>query len=137
MTDYLKSEYDRPKQVIIIRQKYPDNKNPDLTRKLRTGKLIAQACHASQLSLKNAQVMDTDACRDWLNTRITKVCVYVDTAEELLELYAKAKASDLPCALIQDSGLTEFNYQPTYTALGIGPAYDSELKQITGHLPLF
>ena len=39
------------KQIIVIRTKYPDNNGG--FRKLRTGKLISQACHASMAFLTN------------------------------------------------------------------------------------
>lgn len=149
-------ELGKPKQVCILRQMYPNPENPGVLRKLRTGKYVAQAGHAYQVAEWKATantekvareatergdhiITDRSALahRDWMKGSIAKVCLYVKTEEELLELWAKIKASGLPCALIQDSGLTEFDGQKTYTAIGIGPAYDADLKPLTGHLPLF
>ena len=39
------------KQILVVRTKYPDNNGG--FRKLRTGKLIAQACHASMAFISN------------------------------------------------------------------------------------
>lgn len=74
--------------------------------------------------------------KEWLDTIFTKVCVYVNSEEELLELYEKANEFGLPCCLITDRGLTQFNGNPTKTALAIGPCYSEEVDQITGHLKL-
>lgn len=136
-TDITNEPADKPKLVCVVRQKFPNPDNPNVTRKLRTGKYVAQGGHAYQLALAEAQRQNTPAYQDWIATRIAKVCLYVETEAELLELWEKIQASGLPCALIKDSGLTEFGGESTYTAIGIGPAYGFELKPLTGHLPLF
>lgn len=133
--DVTVSDQDKPKQVCILRQMYPAQ--GDELRRLRTGKYVAQAGHAYQLSEWEAQRQNTPAWQEWRKEKITKVCLYVKTEQELMELWEKISASGLPCALVQDSGVTEFNNKDTYTAIGIGPAYSSELKPLTGHLPLF
>lgn len=127
----------KPKQVCILRQMYPNSDNPNVLRKLRTGKYVAQAGHAYQKAEWEASARNTKAWKDWKSGSIAKVCLYVKTEEELLELWEKVEVSGLPACLIKDSGLTEFDGEPTFTAIGIGPAYDSELKPLTGHLPLF
>lgn len=72
----------------------------------------------------------------WIAGRFAKICCYVKSEEELVELYEKAKEADLPCSLITDSGFTEFNGVPTKTAVAIGPAFVEDVDKITGHLPL-
>lgn len=121
----------RAKQVIVMRRKYPNGV------RLRRGKEIAQGAHASQLATQVAAKMDTPAYRDWITEGIAKICVYVETEEDLLELAEKARAAGLPHALVTDAGHTEFHGVPTRTALGIGPAYSEDLDPITGHLPLY
>lgn len=136
---------DPVKQIIIIRK--------DL--KMRTGKACAQASHASLgaiLSItKNDIIMEDNDIKmnrrclqyaadsmlaHWLDNEFTKICVYVNSEQELLDLEISAKNAGLVTCLIKDLGKTEFNNIPTYTALAIGPAFDSMLKPITGHLPL-
>ena len=117
----------KPKQILIIRR--------DL--KMRRGKEIAQGCHASQIAVRNASLLNSVAYQEWMSDKFTKICVTVTSEEELLELNRQALLKGLPVGLVLDSGVTEFNNVPTYTALAIGPAYDSELKPITGHLPLY
>jgi PTH2 family peptidyl-tRNA hydrolase len=130
----------KTKQVIIIRK--------DLG--MRKGKMIAQGAHASmkavldQLDLNQGNeiatfVLDIDkneALFEWLTGKFTKIVVGCDSEDELLELYEKAKKAQLNCALIQDSGATEFHGKPTYTALAIGPDDLEVIDKITGHLKL-
>jgi PTH2 family peptidyl-tRNA hydrolase len=145
------------KQVIVMRTKYPDSKGG--TRKLRTGKMIAQGSHASMAWLTNRlrsrlvvdefdphkhsidyhntqEIQFSHAEQTWINEKFTKITVYVETEAELIELHEKALMAGLTAYLILDAGDTEFGGVPTYTALGIGPHDSSKLDPITGHLPL-
>lgn len=119
------------KQIIVMRRQYPSGV------KLRRGKEIAQGAHASQLALEEAARMDTPAYREWISGPIAKVCVYVETEEDLLAVAASAEAAGLPHALVRDSGRTEFHGIPTLTALGVGPSSAEDLAPVTGHLPLY
>lgn len=128
------------KQVIVVRYKYPDGKGG--SRGLRTGKLIAQACHASMAFLSRRVFDDhdgdpyfSDAEMDWFQNSFAKVCCRVDTEEELLDIYDRAKAANLEVHLITDSGRTEFD-EPTKTCLAIGPDVVEKIDPITGHLKL-
>lgn len=115
------------KQVIVLRK--------DLN--MRKGKMVAQGAHASLGAiLKNCQLADSSDLREWLEGRFTKICVSVDSEEELLEIYQKARTAKLLCCLITDSGLTEFNNVPTKTAVGIGPGPEDKIDEITGDLQL-
>lgn len=128
------------KQVIVMRK--------DLG--MRKGKMIAQGSHASLGSLlKMARREESDAgvkiefnfpadsvLDKWLNGVFTKVCVYVESEQDLEEIKAKCEAAGIPNSLILDAGLTEFHGVPTKTCLGIGPWWSSEIDKITGSLPL-
>ena len=113
------------KQILILRK--------DLN--MRKGKLIAQGAHGSLLAYKLADRNDA-AFKDWDEGRFTKIAVSVDSEEELLDIYSKAKKAGLLCCLITDAGLTEFNGVPTNTAVAIGPVWDKDVDPITGHLKL-
>lgn len=134
-----------PKQIIVMRT--------DL--KMRKGKMIAQGAHASMavvVKYLTLQEVGPDSypedevphasgsiprtVYEWLNGAFTKVCVRAESEEELLDLYQRAKARLIPCALITDSGRTEFGGVPTNTCCAIGPAYPEDLDPITGHLKL-
>lgn len=136
------------KQIIVIRK--------DL--KMRRGKEIAQGSHASGAVLlnlirsqqQNNQIgsyennkynvsfnFNNPALFDWMNGHFRKIVVTVNSEKELLDLYEKAKSNNLLCALIEDSGFTEFNNKKTLTALAIGPAYADEIDPITKDLILY
>lgn len=72
----------------------------------------------------------------WLNGLFTKVCVSTDSEESLELLYYKAKEQGIPCSIIEDAGLTEFNGVPTKTCIAIGPAGVERINKLTGHLKL-
>lgn len=123
-----------PKQVLVVRK--------DLN--MRKGKIAAQCAHASmKVLLDKANIFCNeinididDVTFEWLNGIFTKVCVYVNSEEELVEVYEKAKQKGLNCALIEDSGLTEFGGVKTKTVVGVGPAYPEDFIGITDHLKL-
>lgn len=126
------------KQVIVMR-KFPGQ---------RTGKYCAQAAHASMAALLSIAKLDeygdkliinlfNPFVKAWLTGRFKKITVYVETEQELQDLYAAARATGLPSAIITDAGLTEYNGVPTVTAVGIGPADPDAINKITQHLKLF
>src|ERR1035437_1169521 len=99
----MSSEY--IKQIIVMRRLYPDKDGKLI--KLRTGKMIAQACHASMIFLseivkKNLKL--TEEQEKWLKGRFTKICVYVDTVEELEDIFLKASEAKLTVKMVTDAG---------------------------------
>ena len=73
----------------------------------------------------------------WLNVdRSAKICVGVDSEQELIDIYNKAKAVGIICSLITDAGLTQFNGTPTKTVVAIGPDESEKIDKITGGLKL-
>ncbi len=120
----------RVKQVILVRR--------DL--KMRRGKEIAQGSHASQAFLAdvvlNGKTLSAEG-KTWLTGTHTKVCVQVESEEELRTLHAKAVEMGLLAHLVVDAGLTEFAGQPTLTAGAIGPGDEAMINQVTGHLKLY
>jgi PTH2 family peptidyl-tRNA hydrolase len=125
------------KQVIVVRK--------DL--KMRKGKIAAQAAHASMkvffdrksplaLALGFLWIPLTKPMFEWVSNSFAKVVVYVESEQELLRLQESAKEHGILCALICDSGRTEFHGVPTYTALAVGPDYSEKVNLVTGNLPL-
>ena len=99
---------------------------------MRKGKMISQGAHASMAVILNMGTRISDrfnidplpqATKEWLNGSFTKITVYVNSEQELLDVYAKAEAAGTPCAIIKDAGRTEFNGVPTLTCCAIGPDY--------------
>ena len=126
-----------PKQVIVMRK---------MPKGQRHGKYCAQAAHASMAALLSMATndgttitlpMSNQVISDWINGSYTKVVLQVDTEEQLKDVYARASALGLPCALIIDNGLTEYNGVKTATAVDIGPAAPDLIDRVTGDLKLF
>ena len=74
---------------------------------------------------------------EWFNNGCTKVCVYVDSEEELLAIAEKAEARGIIAAVITDWGLTEFHGEHTKTCLAIEPLPAEIANELTGELPLY
>ncbi|MBR2682280.1 MAG: aminoacyl-tRNA hydrolase [Atopobiaceae bacterium] len=144
----------KAKQMIVMRR--------DL--KMRKGKIAAQAGHACveavlmalsrEGRLRDVRVNEDEswvyleerkrlfsstqtALSDWFAAGVAKVCVYVDSEEELLELAAKGREQGFAVALIRDAGHTEFHGEPTYTCLAFEPLYPDQIDPLTGELPLY
>jgi len=73
---------------------------------------------------------------EWVTGIFTKICVSVNSEEELLQIYKSAAEQKIPCALIKDNGLTEFKGVPTNTCCAIGPDEAEKIDAITGDLKL-
>lgn len=124
----------RYKQVIVMRH--------DL--KMRRGKQIAQGAHASMSFLcRRLNDAGTIAIEDfdepaqaWLSGAFAKVCCRVDSEQELMKVFERAKDAGLETHLITDSGKTEFHGVPTRTCLAIGPDLATRIDAITGELRL-
>ncbi len=120
--------------------------------KMRKGKMIAQGCHASMKVffdiMEETEICENDGeyqgycfkttpeMYEWINGIFTKICVSVNSEQELLDVYKQAQELSLPCSLIEDSGLTEFNGVKTLTCCAIGPAKAEVIDKITGNLKL-
>ncbi|MBM6775152.1 aminoacyl-tRNA hydrolase [Olsenella profusa] len=138
----------KSKQMIVMRR--------DL--KMRKGKIAAQAGHACVEATLMAIVREGrgDALRaadgwawiehaegdstpltDWFDAGVAKVCVYVDSEEELLDLAERGRELGFAVALVRDAGRTEFHGEPTYTCLAFEPLPAEKIDPLTGDLPLY
>ena len=128
----------KTKQVIVMRT--------DLN--MRKGKMAAQAAHASlgiftdffrrtdYDGLRVHHIAFSEPFIDWLDNSFIKICVGIDSEEELLALYNRVLVARVPCKLITDNGTTEFNGVPTITCLAIGPDYNEKIDKFTKDLKL-
>jgi PTH2 family peptidyl-tRNA hydrolase len=131
------------KQIIVLR------KDLNMTK----GKMVAQGSHASlgvilDMMIKQEHttpiphtslslIVPSDSpLSDWLTGIFTKVCLYVNSEEELDEICRQADAAGLPVKMIVDRGLTMFHGIPTKTCIAIGPDENEKIDAITGHLKL-
>ena len=138
----------RSKMMIVMRR--------DL--KMRKGKIAAQAGHACNeallMALKkedrlsdlvitdegmmlNTEEKKNTPLSDWFNYGCAKICVYVDSEEELLNIATAAKEKSIIAAVITDAGMTEFHGEPTKTCLALEPLPSDIADELTGELPLY
>jgi PTH2 family peptidyl-tRNA hydrolase len=124
---------------------------------MRKGKIAAQCCHASMSFLtkgggvycnlgtgipqvdyfmSSVEYSHADEINHWLRNSFRKICVYVNSEEELEAVHQKALDSGLMSHMIEDNGATEFNGVKTKTCCAIGPHVDGKFEGITDHLPL-
>lgn len=105
---------------------------------MRKGKMVAQGSHASMAFLTPSveSPPNSEDIKEWMENGLTKVCVGVDSEQELLEIYQRAQAAGLCVHLITDYGFTEFGGVPTRTCLAIGPNRNEDIDKITGYLKL-
>ena len=138
----------KSKMMIVMRR--------DL--KMRKGKIAAQAGHACIDAIlmalnKEGRVNDfeitddgiilkdsdksTTPLSDWFKYGCAKICVYVDSEEELMNIADKAKEKDIIAAVITDAGMTEFHGVPTKTCLALEPLPAEVADELTGNLLLY
>lgn len=104
---------------------------------MNAGKVASQSGHAFLDAYLKALELVPEIAQEYKGEHHgIKICLAVDSLDELLKAEFKAKQSGLPHAIIIDSGYTCFDGQFTTTALGIGPARRADIKHIIGHYPL-
>ena len=113
------------KQVIVVRN--------DL--KMGKGKLAVQVAHAAVSSAEQARRYRKDWLDAWFRDNQAKICVKIDSEEELRQLKGKVDEAGIPNSLISDAGLTQLE-PGTTTCLGIGPLPSQVADKYTGELKL-
>lgn len=136
-----------PIQVIIVRTDLINQQGQCIS----VGSLIAQGAKASVKSVLSNKVIIptygvddviayqlliplTNILEEWINGDSTKVIMYANSEQELLDLYNEANKSDILCSLVTDTNSIEFGGVATYTCAAIGPDYPNEINKITSHL---
>src|SRR5262245_29741646 len=110
------------KQVIVV----------NTTLRLPKGKLAAQVAHAAVGAFLEASAEVQQA---WLEEGMPKVVLKSNSVEELLELQSLAMQHHIPTCLVSDAGRTVVP-AGTVTCVGLGPANDNEIDELTGTLKL-
>ncbi len=113
------------KQVIIVRTDIEMSK----------GKTAAQVAHASLMSYFEAERMNKDIAKEWLDTGEKKIVLKAENEDDLLKLYMAFKFKKIPTAIVSDAGLTEIP-PGSKTALGVGPWKSPEIDFYTKTLKL-
>jgi PTH2 family peptidyl-tRNA hydrolase len=107
------------------------------------GKMAAQASHATLAcykSLSRAARRDPNSAearilRRWENEGQKKVAVQIKSEEEMMELMGVARSLGVTAEVIADAGRTQID-AGSLTVLGVGPAPEGLVNQVTGHLKL-
>lgn len=110
------------KQVIVV----------NTALNLPKGKLAAQVAHGAVGAFLEAAYARQAA---WLAEGMPKIVLAVDGEEDLLRMEEQAHQLQIPCCLIEDAGRTVIP-EGTRTCLGLGPAEDALIDEITGALKL-
>ncbi len=113
------------KQVILVRTDLDMGK----------GKLAAQVAHASLLSYMEAVRDNKEIVDQWLEAGQKKIVLKVDNDKIIKKLFEAFKFKKIPCALVNDAGLTQLP-PGTITTLGIGPWKKSEIDFFTSAMKL-
>ncbi|TET89071.1 MAG: peptidyl-tRNA hydrolase [Methanomassiliicoccales archaeon] len=100
------------------------------------GKMAVQVAHAAVISAMNCKRKNAKWFRNWYDEGQKKVVVRTEDVAGLHELSEEAEKLGISTATIDDAGLTELP-PGTTTCLGIGPAPNSIIDQVTGKLKLW
>ena len=84
-----------------------------------------------------ASVVVSPAAKAWIDSNFAKICLQVESEQELLDIESKAREAGIECHVVTDSGLTEFAGVLTKTCLALGPDEVENIDKITGHLRLY
>lgn len=114
------------KLVVAVRQ------DLDMSK----GKMAVQVAHASVISALKCKASSAKWFKNWYDEGQKKVVVKADDVDDLMDLQREADKLKVSTALIDDAGLTELP-PGTTTCLGIGPAPNSVIDQVTGSLKLW
>jgi len=113
------------KMVIVTRK--------DL--KLSPGKLAAQVAHAAVECALETKKKKTKWFTKWSREGAKKTIVKTDNLDDFYDLKEKSDKLDIFSIIISDAGHTEIP-AGTQTVLGIGPAPENLIDQVTGDLSL-
>ena len=113
------------KMVIVTRK--------DLN--LSPGKLAAQVAHAAVACVLLTKKNKPEWFKKWQDEGGKKAVVKAENEDEFYPLKEKAETLNIATNLVIDAGYTEIP-AGTKTVLGLGPAPDNLIDQITGDLPL-
>jgi len=103
--------------------------------KLSPGKLAAQVSHAAVACALETKKLNCRWFTKWQNEGGKKAVVKVESEKDFYPLKQKAEKLNIFAYIVEDAGHTEIP-AGTKTVLGLGPAPDNIIDQVTGNLPL-
>ena len=103
--------------------------------KLSKGKLAAQVAHAAVSCALSTKKNKKKWFSNWMREGAKKAIVKTESEDDFPALKKKAEELNIETIIISDAGHTEVP-SGTKTVLGIGPAPNNIIDQVTGHLSL-
>jgi PTH2 family peptidyl-tRNA hydrolase len=103
---------------------------------LSSGKMAVQVAHAAVTCAVECRKKNRRWFLRWMREGQRKVVVRARDLKRLGELQTKSRKLDITAALVEDAGLTELP-PGTVTCLGMGPAPNALINQVTSHLKLW
>ena len=103
--------------------------------KMSSGKVAAQAGHATLGAYKAALKRNEGDVKAWSRTGQAKVALKVASLEELRALAEAAERAGLVNYIVVDAGRTQIE-EGSETVLAVGPAPKEAVDRVTGHLKL-
>jgi len=103
--------------------------------KLTPGKLAAQVAHAAVNCAFATKKNNSKWYNKWQGEGAKKVVVKTECVDDFFVLKDQAEQLKISTSLIEDAGHTEIP-AGTKTVLGIGPAPENIIDQVTGNLPI-
>ena len=97
----------------------------------------AEASAEKGAAEKDGDEPEVSPLQAWFDAGVAKICVYVDSEEELLGLAEAGRERGFVVALVRDAGYTEFHGEPTFTCLAFEPLFPEQIDPLTGKLPLY
>ena len=101
--------------------------------KLSPGKLAAQVAHAAVACALDTKKIHSRWFYNWQIEGAKKAILKVDSEKDFYPLKKKAEELKIIAYIITDAGQTEIP-EGTKTVLGIGPAPNNIIDQVTGNL---
>ena len=102
---------------------------------LSCGKIAVQVAHAAVECAFALRASDSSLLRKWRAEGGKKVVVWVEDIEEIHGLELAAQRMGITAEIIRDAGATEVP-PGTITCIGLGPAQEEMIDQLTRDLPL-
>lgn len=105
--------------------------------------MAAQASHATlacykeltRAAQRNPGSTEARLLRRWERGGQKKIAVQIKSQDEMMELMGVARSLGVTAEVIADAGRTQID-AGSLTVLGVGPAPESLVNQVTGHLKL-
>lgn len=101
------------------------------------GKMCAQVGHATQYLIRRQYLgIPSKTFLDWVNNDSIKICLKVNSEDELINFYTLGNNLYFGTELVIDKGFTQFNNVETKTVVSWGPILKSQHEFYTSHLKL-